>query len=230
MPVPAFEVASVRLSPPESLGMNAHIVIDDSRLDYYGIPLRTVLTQAFGIRPDLLVAPNWLAEVHVDIHGTLPAGSSQKQAPEMLQALLAERFGLKYHHDQRLTPVYKLKAVSGMRPPLTPAKHDAPGRPPQFSGRAGKYLCEGYTMADLATTLNGLGARQSVAELDLNRIVIDATGIEGKYDFTLNIGTPPDDSRTLTQALKDIGLLLEPDRVPFDYIFVDQMMKEPTQN
>src|ERR1700744_5057460 len=89
LPAPAFEVASVRPSPPESLGMNAHIVTDDSRLDYYGISLRLVLTQAFSLRSDLLVSPSWLSDVHVDIHATLPAGASRKQAPEMLQTLLA---------------------------------------------------------------------------------------------------------------------------------------------
>jgi uncharacterized protein (TIGR03435 family) len=94
-------------------------------------------------------------------------------------------------------------------------------------------------MGDLAKTLNAVRLRPLGPFRDLNRNVINATDLEGKYDFTLNLGvgqTPgsdpsaPDDSRTLAQALKDIGLVLEPDRVQADYIVVDQMVKTPTQN
>jgi uncharacterized protein (TIGR03435 family) len=218
--------------------MNAHIATDNSRLDYFGIPLRLILLQAFGpLRSDQLVGPDWLANLYFDIHATFPDGSSNEQAPAMLQTLLAGRFGLLYHREQRLTPVYKLKAIRGAA--LPPAKDDIPGRPPQFSGRGGKYLCEDCPMSTLASALNALVARQPAGAFDLNRIVIDATGIEGKYDLTLNLGTStgsgagadvPDESRTIAQALKDLGLLLEPDKVQFDYIVIDRMMKEPTGN
>jgi len=235
-PATTFEVASVRLSPPESLGMNASIVTDNSRVDYIGIPLSSVLRQAFRLEEvDQLVGPGWLADVNIDIHATLPSGSSKDKVPAMLQALLMERFGLKSHHEQRLTPVYSLKTINGAAL-LIPTNDDGP---PDFSGRGGKYICHRFTLGDLARTLNAMRLRPMGAFRDLNRNVVNATGLEGKYDFTLNLGTSqspgsapdsPDDTRTLAQALKDIGLLLEPDRVQTDYVVIDQMLKTPTQN
>ena len=235
----AFEVASVRLSPPESLGFNSSIKIDNSRLDYVGISLGMVLRRAFHLEQvDQLVGPNWLDDVHIDVHATVPTGSPKDQAPEMLQTLMAQRFGLQYHRQQRPTPVYNLKTINGAAL-LTPANDGEQRKPPEFSGTGGKYTCHGLTMDDLVKTLNAMRLRPFGPFRDLNRNVINATGLSGKYDFILNMGTPhspdsaaaaPDDSRTVAQALKDIGLTLEPDKVQTEYIVIDQMMKAPTQN
>jgi uncharacterized protein (TIGR03435 family) len=137
-PAVRFEVASVRLSPPESLALNPSIKTDNSRVDYVGITLGQVLRRAFQLeKVDQLVGPNWLDDVHVDIHATLPAGSSKDRVPEMLQALMAQRFGLQYHREKRQTPVYNLKTINGA-PSLTPANDDDQGKPPEFSGTGGK--------------------------------------------------------------------------------------------
>lgn len=238
-PAVAFEVASVRLSPPDSLGFNSSIKTDNTRLDYVGSPLSQVLRRAFHLEQvDQLAGPSWLDDVHIDIHATLPAGSSKDQAPEMLQSLMAQRFGLQYHREHRPTPVYNLKTINGAAL-LKPANDDEQGKPPEFSGTGGKYICHRLTMDDLVKTLNAMRLRPFGPFRDLNRNVIDATGLQGKYDFTLNMGSPrspdavpnaPDDTRTLAQALKDIGLMLEPDRLQTDYIVVDQILKAPTQN
>jgi uncharacterized protein (TIGR03435 family) len=118
--------------------MNAHRVIDDSRVDYIGFSLSGVLYQAFRIEEvDRLAGPDWLADIHIDIHATLPSEASKSQVPEMLQTLLTGRFGLKYHHEQRLTAVYKLKTInSGAQ--LIRANDDEPGKPPPRLFRHGR--------------------------------------------------------------------------------------------
>jgi uncharacterized protein (TIGR03435 family) len=142
---------------------------------------------------------------------------------------------LQAHHEQKLTAVYSLRTISDAVL-MTLTNDDGP---PDFSGRGGKYVCHRFTMGDLARTLNGMRLRPTGAFGDLNKNVINATGLEGKYDFTLNLGSglsaapgpgTADDTRTLAQALRDIGLMLEPDKVQTDYVVIDQMMKAPTQN
>ena len=63
---------------------------------------------AFRVKEYQLVAPGWLNEVRVDIRATLPAGGTRQQAPEILQLLLAERFGLVTRRELRRLEVYGL--------------------------------------------------------------------------------------------------------------------------
>jgi uncharacterized protein (TIGR03435 family) len=231
-----FEAASVRLSPPESMGMNARITSDDTRVDYRGISLNAVLHQAFGLdNVEQLSGPNWLNDVHVDIHATMPSGTSKERAAEMMQTLLLERFGLRYHREQRLMPVYRLKMIQGAAP-LARSNADEPGKPPEFSGSRGYYTCRRCGMDDFAKSLTAMRRRPAGPFRDVDRNVINSTGLEGKYDFGLNLGTGRDpdsgidDTRSAAQALKDIGLVLVPDRIPMEYVIVDQMTKTPTSD
>lgn len=102
-----FEVASVRLA-----GGGGGAVITDSRVDLRNIRLLNLLWMAFRIEPfccaDRLIAPGWLSEVNVDIRATIPTGGTRQQVPEMLQALLMQRFGLRTHVEVRPTDGYEL--------------------------------------------------------------------------------------------------------------------------
>ena len=103
-----FEVASVRLAGYEA----GTSVVTDSRVDLRGFRLLNLLWMAFRIEPlccaDRLIAPNWLREVTVDIQATIPADGTRQQVPEMLQALLIQRFGLRTHVEARPTDGYEL--------------------------------------------------------------------------------------------------------------------------
>jgi len=89
--VPAFEVASVRLAPGPGRTSQR---MTDSRVDLTFINLRALMLLAFRAKAYELVRPDWLADTRVSIQATLPAGATRQQIPEMLQRLLAERFGL----------------------------------------------------------------------------------------------------------------------------------------
>ena len=88
---PAFEVASVRLAPDPGATSQR---MTDSRVDLTRISLRALLLLAFRAKAYELAGPDWLAQTRVSIQATLPAGATRQQIPEMLQRLLAERFGL----------------------------------------------------------------------------------------------------------------------------------------
>jgi uncharacterized protein (TIGR03435 family) len=134
-PPPQFEVASVKASPPfdvqklmsgqQRIGMR----MDAGRVEIDGLPLPDIINTAFRVKSYQVTAPSWLgagmAAPRFDIHATLPAGSTTEQVPEMLQALLAERFKLTYHREKKDQSVYALIVGKG-GPKLVESPPDAP--------------------------------------------------------------------------------------------------------
>jgi len=102
----SFEVASVRLTAPRTPPSRR---VTNTRVDLTNISLRALLVRVFQIdQPSRLSAPDWLTEVNVDIHATIPEGSGREHVPEMLTTLLMTRFGLRAHVEPRPTDVYEL--------------------------------------------------------------------------------------------------------------------------
>jgi len=115
---PKFEVASVRPSPPLRLPIvepfRAGMFIDPGRVDIRYMSLHDLIIVAYRIKPFQLAAtPDWMTTEVFDILATIPAGVSKSQVPEMLQALLTERFGLKIRRESREMPVYALTVAKG---------------------------------------------------------------------------------------------------------------------
>jgi uncharacterized protein (TIGR03435 family) len=81
--------------------------ITETRLDLINTPLRQLLAIAFRTDTHELAAPAWLNTARFDINATFPAGS-RNRVPDMLQTLLAERFGLATHVESRAIPAYEL--------------------------------------------------------------------------------------------------------------------------
>jgi uncharacterized protein (TIGR03435 family) len=77
-------------------------------VDFGSYPLREILMMAFRVEPFRLSAPEWVRDVRVDIQATIPEGVPLQHVPEMLQALLVERFGLAAHVESRPFDTYAL--------------------------------------------------------------------------------------------------------------------------
>ena len=107
---PVFEVAAVRPSEP---GTRQSQKVLPTRIDFISTSLRTLLLTAFRLEVYQVSAPNWLMDVRFDIHATYPAGVTQAQVPEMLQALLRARFGLVTHTEPRRVDAYELVVGRG---------------------------------------------------------------------------------------------------------------------
>ena len=104
--LPSFEVASVRMASGDARFSQT---LTDTRVDITR-PLSWVLFTAFRAQyyEFQISAPGWVSDSWVDIHATLPAGATVAQVPEMLQRLLAERFGLVVHREVRQVDGYEL--------------------------------------------------------------------------------------------------------------------------
>jgi len=109
-----------------------------------------------------VTAPGWLASgvssPRFDIHATLPAGATTEQVPEMLQALLAERFRLTYHREMKEQSVYALIVAKG-GPKLVESPPDRPagdaGAPPSAGPGPSGLIGRGGTPVPLNS--NGRG-------------------------------------------------------------------------
>jgi uncharacterized protein (TIGR03435 family) len=145
-PAPHFEVSSIKPAVPLQTQItqlqqaaqsgNANIagmrmmqqVITDQRIDLNTLSLADLIVMAYRIKPYQLTSPDWMRSERYDVQATLPAGATKEQVPEMMQALLAERFKVKIHRDKKPQPVYAL-LVSKDGHKLKPAP-TAPTPPP----------------------------------------------------------------------------------------------------
>src|SRR6202789_241501 len=105
---PQFEVASVRAFAPAQGQVAAGLHFDGAQVRGVGLSLRDYLATAYRFKATLISGPDWTATERYDIQATLPDGSTKAQVPEMLQALLADRFEVKLHKEKKELPIYAL--------------------------------------------------------------------------------------------------------------------------
>jgi uncharacterized protein (TIGR03435 family) len=112
--LPAFEVAAISpagpLDPQAILSgkLRLGLTATESRVEIGLMSLADLLPRAFRVQPYQISGPPWLGDQRFDIRATIPSGASKEQVPEMLQSLLAARFGLVTHRESREMPVYAL--------------------------------------------------------------------------------------------------------------------------
>jgi uncharacterized protein (TIGR03435 family) len=129
-PLPRFEVASIRPVPPgppnaDNPSFAAYragqaksfciVCISGVHYDNYGYALKALVSEAYRMDARLLVAPDWVnqAEVRFAIHAIMPEGTQREQIPDMLKALLEERFHLVVHRATVEQTGYALVAAKG---------------------------------------------------------------------------------------------------------------------
>ncbi len=91
---------------PCTFGERLNVV--GSRVDIRFMSLYNLVVTAYRIKPHQLSGPDWMRSQRFDIAAKIPDGVSKDQVPEMLQALLAERFKLSIHRDSKDQSVFAL--------------------------------------------------------------------------------------------------------------------------
>ncbi len=198
---------------------------DPTRITYNGVSLGGLLMEAYDAKRFQVTGPAWLDSERFDIKIKAAEGTTKEQYQVMLQNLLAERFKLTMHREKKEMPIYELMVgKNGLKmkesveePPATgsgPADGDGAPAGAKFSFGPGdiKLGKDGFPVLPPAASgaprmmvMNGRarlqGQKTSMADLavqlsrNISRPVIDATGLTGKYDFTLtfaqdNAGRP----------------------------------------
>jgi len=201
---------------------------------FFCSPLIVVIETAYGITEPSRIfgAPDWaknsgfydidakVAGEDVAAYGKLRLDDKKR----MLQPLLANRFHLKAHIEQREIPIYQLVLAKG-GPKLKEATADEAGKAAIIS-RQGKIECNSMPLTSLPWILNS----------EAGRPVVDKTGLTGKYDFTLDYvpvaKAATDDSggpSIFTALQEQLGLKLEPAKAPMDVLVIDSV-ERPTAN
>jgi uncharacterized protein (TIGR03435 family) len=116
---PVFEVASIKPSGPMNPQammqgkMRVGMKIDAARVDIGFLSLADLIRTAYEVKAHQVTGPDFLKSERFDISAKMPEGATKEQVPAMLRALLAERFGLTVHKDNKPLPVYALIVGKG---------------------------------------------------------------------------------------------------------------------
>ena len=102
---PEFEVASIKPSAPGAIDqVRVGLHLDGSQVSCTSLTLKEYMAIAYRVKRYQISGPDWIGSDRFDINAKLPAGSSGKQMPEMLQALLEDRFKMKMHRETTQGP------------------------------------------------------------------------------------------------------------------------------
>jgi uncharacterized protein (TIGR03435 family) len=151
--------------------------------------------------------------------------------------LLAERLGLKTHLETRNTAIYYLTVAKGgpklqaAPPPPPPANGEAPPAPPPTDVQAHGSQ-HGLEFVGANSSMRAIsGVLSSMVEAP----VIDKTGLNGVYSYTLQIGREWSERDTeswpsiFTAVQDQLGLKLEAAHEAVPNLVVDHITK-PTEN
>lgn len=215
-----FEVASVK--PNDSGSGHSDVDVDGNLLRMKNVTLKACIVWAFRTTDAQVSGPSWLESERFDITAKTESGNPE---PQMLQAVLAERFKLAAHRETKEQTLYEL-VVAKNGPKL---KKSDPGEDDTTS-RRGHLTATRVSMPRLALFLAGPNIR-------LGRPVVDKTGLDGVFDFTLDwtldsdAEKSPDHPPSIFVALQEqLGLKLEARKGPVEVLIVDHVEKLPTEN
>ena len=254
---PAFDVTSVK---PNKSGDGRMGMLPASNGGWRAtnVTLGMLIRLAFQVQDNQIVGgPKWLFEDRFDVLGS---GDAPGSAPALLlpkmQTLLADRFSLVTHTETRELPMYALVRAREDRlgPNLKPSTAaDCPAPPPPGAGNP-QPMPQPMSPAQMQVCGVMLGpGRISSGHVTIDQIannlsriagsmVVDKTGLQGFYDFTLEFvpdpslagrsdlpGRPPgleqpaNDGPSLFAALPEqLGLKLESTRGPVSVLVIDR--------
>jgi len=274
-PAPAaeltFEVASIRPNPDPNVNLFiSQVRTRGNRLVAPSTTVRELIRYAYNyqFRPLSLIAggPDWLdreryvvmAQAAEPFPPPPSRGMLPRDAASMLRAMLAERMQLKVRFEKRERTVSALildRPDGRLGANLTPAKGDCqpsmatpdpalPLPPCPFllipMGTGSLYEMKGITMAELASTFGNFPA--------IDELVIDRTGLTGRYDMSVRSGgamvlspfgrpmprsvddIAANEFPPIRQAIREqLGLRLERTRAPVDVIVIEHV-ERPSEN
>lgn len=237
--LPSFDVTSVTPCKPgtpapqwEHAGV-AQFTSPGGRFTARATTIKFLLEWAYSLQPAQHTGgPSWLDTDRYDVLAEVEGNPTDDQMKLMTRSLLAGRFHLKAHREQRIMPVYVLtlgKTPPKLFPPKEGETHAIRAAPQMGADQrptAFGIVATRFSLAQLSDTF----ARQ------FGRVVLNQTGLEGEYDFSLNLtpddGAPnPMDQSHLLSALRDqLGLVVKGEKAPVEVLVIDSIDKVAAGN
>ena len=260
----AFEVASVREDKgpfkPPSFALSADEWFRDPKGRFHAdfeLPVYIEFAYKIWLAPEeqrtlLEGLPEWVKTDRFAIEAVAPQNATKDQYRLMMQALLADRFGLKLHFEQKELPVLAMVLVKPPKPGPRLIPHaqgqacDEKPKPETFPsecysfaampGKDGTWLSGSRaTSMDLIGNFIGSLAGSSG---EIGRPVVNQTGLTGLWDYTLEAAAPsqtPSDAQlstgpTMLEAVQDqLGIKLKPARAIVAVPVIDRV-ERPNDN
>ncbi len=233
----AFDVATIKPSNSQVVGIFTY---PGGRVEALHCTLRTLLLEAFQIQSfQLSGGPAWMDGDAFDVvakpaadtetaklNPASPKVSLNGDQRQMLQTLLIERFGLKFHHAAKEAPVYLLMRND------KELKLQAPKDPEDFpwvGGVDGGGIAWPTGMSGRNISMPQMAVRLARY---MGRPVVDQTGLTGSYDFHYATGTTDmeaDIPDSIITSLNALGLKLSAGKAQVDAIVIERAEK-PSAN
>ncbi len=211
-----FEVS---IRPAGSVAVTGYtpgaIVSRDGRFEGYGLTVRRLLAMAYGLPEERVVAPSWCDESRYDFTLASPL-LKEDNLPErrrLIRQVLTGTFLVEAERETRPTNVYVLQKTAERMPRLEFSEFSSL----VLSGKRGEFKVTGGTLRDLARMLQS----------ELDRPVIDETGMEGRYDFEL-IWDTRNPTSVLDSVRGKLGLELQPQLREMEHLLVRSIDRATT--
>jgi uncharacterized protein (TIGR03435 family) len=238
-PLPSFEVASIKPTKTDRSFIIGLFTYPGGKIVASGSTIKYLMMEAFDVRAfQVEGGPSWINDDRYDITALPPASSiSSKSIPpypkappnpeqrQMLQALLVDRFQLKFHRESKEGPVYVLVRGDRNLKLRDPENKDAF----PWAGILGGGAIVGDGLAGQNISMPQLAARLSGY---LDRPVVDQTGLKGSYDFRYEYSADEstfDVVSCIFASVQGIGLKLKPAKGPVEAIVIDHI-ERPSEN
>jgi uncharacterized protein (TIGR03435 family) len=188
----------------------------------HNMTLKSLIERAYTVTPPQVLGPDWLGNVRFDIAAKYPADTKPEDRDLMLRTLLEDRLKLAAHRETKEMPGYVMSVVkSGFK--LKPVE-PGPGGTSSHGGAVRTLTATKISLKDFTKFL----AR------NLGQTVVDKTGVDGVYDFEIKWSREDLDgaeAAPLFTVLQDqLGLKLQPQKVPVEVIVVVHAEKSPVEN
>jgi uncharacterized protein (TIGR03435 family) len=171
-------------------------------------------------------APDWSNRTFYDITARPASTVTRAQGREMLRTLLIQRFNLEFHHERRQLNGFALVragSAQGLKTSNVDCEVTVSSTPE----------CRDSTVGDGYIKMSGAAMSSLIAVLlrEVSAPIEDRTALTGRFDIELRWSRDPAASAELpsiyTAIREQLGLKLEPQRVPGD-VFVIDSIRHPT--
>ena len=176
---PGIEVATIKPTEPGARG--TYLIFRGADLQVANFSLEHLVMFAYGLQEKQIAgAPDWMSadKFDIDAKPDTPGVPNEQQLRMMVQRLLADRFALQVHSEQKEMAAYVL-TVGKDGPKMTKDTDNPNGLPGLFFRQVGSPI---ILTVQNATMREFCGLMQSTV---LDRPVVDRTGLEGRWNFLL---------------------------------------------
>ena len=229
---PALTWDAVSIKPNHSLAGGAMTRTLPNGYEMVNMPIHSLVMNAFDIRSGDQITgwPAWTNSDRFDVLAKMDAETAaafgKLREPDhsdqwhlLMRQILTDRFGLKFHIEQRVLPVFNMViAKKGLK-----LKESVPGTAPSSWMSPGKFSAKSVPASSIVESIGGMAGR----------VTFDKTGLTGLYDVELTWAWDDDPNSTappLFMAIDEqLGLKLEPAKASIDVVVIDHL-ERPSEN